>query len=110
MNVVTFFFIALVWGASAADHYTTYLMLAEPIPGWEVWEANPIARWLFDTFGLVPGLIIDSVFTIGIGIWGLRTRMVIEEWKIVWCIVVFFATWYAVWNNINVLYETGVWS
>lgn len=108
MNVV-FFFIVLVWGASAADHYTTYLMLCEPVPGWDVWEANPIARWLFDTFGLVPGLAIDSVFTIGVGLWAYRTQICPDEWKIVWCMVVLMGTWYAVWNNMNVLYETGVW-
>lgn len=109
MNVLTFFMIVLVWGASAADHYTTYLMLAEPVPGWDVWEANPVARWLFDTFGLVPGLAIDSIFTFVVGIWAYRTNVVSEEFKIMWCFVVLAGTWYAVWNNMNVLYTTGVW-
>lgn len=109
MNTLTFFCIVLVWGASAADHYTTWVMLHEPVPGWEVWEANPVARWLFDTFGLVPGLAIDSIFTFVVGIWAYRTNMVCEEIKIVWCLVVFMATWYAVWNNLQVIYTTGVW-
>ena len=109
MNWVTALAILAVWVLSAADHYTTYLMLANPIPGWDVWESNPVAKWLFDTFGLIPGLAIDSVFTIGAGIWAYGTSLVIEEWKIVWCIVVCGGTWYAVHNNVNVLYTTGVW-
>lgn len=50
---------------SAADHWTTYVCLRQPIPGWSVTEANPLADWLFATAGLVPGLLIDSAITLG---------------------------------------------
>ena len=43
---------------SLADHWTTYLCLREPVTGWSVTEANPLANWLFDLTGLLPGLAI----------------------------------------------------
>ena len=52
---------------SAADHWTTYLCLRSPVAGWQVAEANPLAQWLFDSFGLVPGLLIDS----GVTLWAI---------------------------------------
>ena len=45
---------------SAADHWTTYLCLRNPVTGWDVSEANPISDWLFSGIGLVPGLLVDS--------------------------------------------------
>ena len=49
---------------SAADHWTTYLCLRQPVDGWHVTEANPLADWLFDMMGLVPGLAVDSLITL----------------------------------------------
>jgi hypothetical protein len=49
---------------SAADHWTTYVCLRSPVPGWQVAEANPVADWLFQTLGLVPGLLVDSAVTL----------------------------------------------
>ena len=49
---------------SAADHWTTYVCLRAPIPDWDVREANPLANWLFETIGLVPGLLVDSAVTV----------------------------------------------
>ena len=40
---------------TAADHWTTYLCLRGPVEGWRVSELNPLADWLFATFGLVSG-------------------------------------------------------
>jgi hypothetical protein len=47
-----------------ADHWTTYLCLRAPVVGWQVVEANPVADWLFDTAGLIPGLAIDTSLTL----------------------------------------------
>ncbi len=53
---------------SAADHWTTYLCLRQPVAGWQVAEVNPLADWLFSAAGLVPGLMIDSAITLcGVG-------------------------------------------
>lgn len=45
------------------DNATTFLCLRAPIPGQDVIEANPFARWLFDSVGLVPGLTLETVIT-----------------------------------------------
>jgi hypothetical protein len=64
---------------------------------------------LFNTFGLIPGLAIDSIFTFAAGVWAYQTSIVMEELKIVWCLVVCAGTGYAIYNNVQVLYMTGVW-
>jgi hypothetical protein len=107
MNLTALLILA-VWLLTAGDHYTTWLALHAPVPGWEVTEANPIARWLFGTFGLVGGLAVDSVLTFVAGIWGYRAR-VAEETKIVVCLVICLTTGYAIWNNAQALYSTGIW-
>ena len=48
---------------TAADHWTTYLCLRNPVEGWDIVEANPMADWLFSLAGLLPGLLIDTVVT-----------------------------------------------
>lgn len=108
MNIVAMLILATLL-LSAGDHYTTWLMLREPLPGWDVWEANPIARWLFNTMGLVPGLAIDSIATVAFGTWAYQTDKVVDEFKIVACLVICLATGYAIHNNVQVLYTTGVW-
>jgi hypothetical protein len=57
-------FVALALVSAFLDHWTTWLCLRAPIPGWEVSEVNPLAAWLFGRFGLVEGLWIDSVVTL----------------------------------------------
>ena len=46
-----------------ADNTTTYLCLRAPVPGFDIAEANPAASWLFDTIGLVPGLVFEMAVT-----------------------------------------------
>lgn len=45
------------------DNATTFVCLRAPIPGFEVIEANPFARWLFDSIGLLPGLLLETLVT-----------------------------------------------
>jgi hypothetical protein len=49
---------------SAADHWTTWLCLRQPTPGFAVRETNPVAAWLFRQCGLGAGLAIDSAVTL----------------------------------------------
>jgi hypothetical protein len=42
-----------------ADNATTFLCLRAPVPDFELVEANPAGSWLFDTVGLLPGLIFE---------------------------------------------------
>ncbi len=45
------------------DNLTTFLCLRSAVDGFEVIEANPFARWVFDGVGLVPGLAFETVIT-----------------------------------------------
>jgi hypothetical protein len=93
---------------SAADHWTTYLCLSQPVTGWSVSEANPIADWLFTTAGLVPGLIIDSVVTLGAVAFLLGTRQVPEFAKGLFFLMVIVWTGFAVVNNLQAIDALGL--
>jgi hypothetical protein len=84
---------------SAADHWTTYLCLRSPIAGWQVAEANPLAQWLFDSFGLVPGLMIDSGVTLAAIAFLLSTSRVPKLAKRLFFGLVIAGTTVAVYNN-----------
>lgn len=53
----------LVLILNAMDNTTTFFCLNTSVPGFEVTEANPIARWLFDSLGLVEGLLLEGLIT-----------------------------------------------
>ncbi len=55
---------ALVLLFNCLDNATTFLCLREPVAGFEVFEANPVARVLFDSFGLLEGLLLELGFTL----------------------------------------------
>jgi hypothetical protein len=93
---------------SVADHWTTYLCLRTPLAGWEVTEANPIADWLFGSVGLVPGLLVDSVLTLGAVFFLLTTRRVSKLAKL--CFFGLIAAWtgFAVINNLQAISTIGL--
>jgi hypothetical protein len=93
---------------SAADHWTTYLCLRAPLEGWAVTEANPLAEWLFQTLGLVPGLLVDSAVTVAAVGFLLTTTRVPPMLKS--CFFVLVAAWtaVAVVNNLNAISTIGV--
>jgi len=93
---------------SAADHWTTYLCLRQPIDGWHVSEANPLADWLFGSVGLVPGLLIDSIVTLSAVAFLLVTRQVPHLAKGVFFAVVIAWTGFAVINNWQAIYALGL--
>ena len=70
---------ALTLLLSAADHWTTYLCLRSPVSGFDVTEANPFSAWLFQSVGLVEGLMIDSLLTVAALAFLLITRLLDEE-------------------------------
>jgi hypothetical protein len=45
------------------DNATTFLCLRSPVEGFEVIEANPFARFVFDAVGLLPGLAFETLIT-----------------------------------------------
>lgn len=93
---------------SAADHWTTYLCLRTPLPGWEVTEANPIADWLFESFGLVPGLLFDSALTLGAVAFLLTTRRVSSFGKFCFFGLIMAWTGFAVINNLQAISTIGL--
>ncbi len=93
---------------SAADHWTTYLCLREPIPGWQVAEANPLADWLFSTAGLIPGLLIDSAVTVCGVAFLLVTQTIPDGAKGVFFALVIAWTTLAVMNNLQAIDALGL--
>lgn len=93
---------------SAADHWTTYLCLRSPVPGWQVSEANPIADWLFGTLGLVPGLLLDSAVTLAAVAFLLSTEWIPRSLRAGFLAVVTVWTFLAVANNVQALRELGL--
>jgi hypothetical protein len=93
---------------SAADHWTTYLCLRSPLDGWEITEANPLAEWLFEAAGLVPGLWIDSAVTIMAVAFLLSTRQFSESTKIGFFSMIAAWTGIAVVNNLKAISTIGL--
>ena len=93
---------------AAADHWTTYVCLRSPVEGWIVTELNPIADWLFTSVGLVPGLVLDSVITIGAVAFLLSTRRLPEAAKSVFFAGMCVWTAYAVFNNLSAIGALGL--
>ncbi|MGY8736290.1 MAG: hypothetical protein ACKVIW_02090 [bacterium] len=97
---------------TCADHWTTYLCLQEPIQGWDVVEANPVAEWLFSWAGLNAGLFIDSFITLGAVFFLLTTPVFDRSVKVGLLAVITMATGYAVINNLGAISRIGIapWS
>ena len=93
---------------SAADHWTTYLCLRHPVPGWQVTEANPVADWLFQTLGLVPGLMLDSALTIAAVCFLLTTTLIPRPMRVGFLALVSVWTCFAVANNVQALQALGI--
>ncbi len=93
---------------SAADHWTTYLCLRQPIEGWLVLEANPISDWLFTSIGLVPGLLLDSALTVMALLFLLTTGVFPQRAKCLFLGIVSAWTAFAVHNNLNAIYALGL--
>lgn len=93
---------------SAADHWTTYLCLRRPVPGWHVAEANPVAEWLFQTLGLVPGLLLDSAVTIAAVTFLLSTSLIPRSLRAAFLAIVTLWTCVAVVNNVQALQALGI--
>ena len=93
---------------SLADHWTTYLCLRASVAGWTVTEANPIAEWLFQRFGLAQGLLIDTVVTAVVLAVLVRTPRIGHSAKLAALGVLIATTAYAVANNLHAVSQLGL--
>ena len=98
----------LTLALTAADHWTTYLCLRNPVDGWNVTEANPLAEWLFDIAGLVPGLAIDSLVTVFAISFLLVTSRFAYGVKLGLLAFIASTTGYAVVNNLSAMQDLGL--
>jgi hypothetical protein len=93
---------------SLADHWTTYLCLRAHVVGWEVSEANPLAEWLFQRFGLAEGLWIDTLVTALVLGFMVRTQRIAQPAKLAALGVLVATTAYAVANNLQAVQQLGL--
>jgi hypothetical protein len=94
--------------ATVGDHYTTWMCLRAPVAGWEITEINPIAAYLFQVFGLVPGLLIDSFLTVIAVTCVYRTDAFTDKLKIGGGLAATALTVYAVVNNVKAMFALGI--
>lgn len=88
---------------TALDHWTTYLCLHHPVEGWLVSEGNPVAAWMFDVIGLVPGLALDTLVTLGAVAFLVKTDLLPRPVKAACLALLMLTTAFAVTNNFDAL-------
>lgn len=93
---------------TGADHWTTYLCLREPVEGWLVTEANPLAERLFAWAGLGTGLAIDSAVTLLAVIFLVMTSVFGHSLKLSLMAIITISTGYAVINNLGAIARMGL--
>jgi hypothetical protein len=98
--------IAIFMLVTIGDAYTTWACLRSPVPG--VFEANPIAHWMFGYFGLLPGLIIDGVITLLTLVWIGCTKRIRAKLKLFILILGVAITSWAVYHNYGIMIELGL--
>jgi hypothetical protein len=98
----------LTLAVTAADHWTTWVCLREPVPGWHVTEANPIAAWLFSAIGLVPAILLDSAVTVLALAWLVQSALVPHLLKHAFLVCVVSWTSWAVMNNVQAILLMGI--
>lgn len=91
-----------------ADNATTFLCLNTPIAGFEIFEANPVARWLFDGVGLAEGLIVETLLTSGAVVFLVLTHRIPRRTKVLLLAGLALLPAWAVANNMQVMYEVGI--
>ncbi len=99
---------ALVLLMNALDNATTFLCLRDPVTGFDVFEANPVARWLFDGVGLAEGLVLEMALSTAAVLFLISTRRIPGRSKVVLLTVLALLPSWAVANNLQVMYEVGI--
>jgi hypothetical protein len=100
--------IAVFMAVALADAYTTWACLHEPVPGWDVIEANPASAWLFEVVGLVPGLVVDGIATVLVLWWVGSTKRSTPRFKTICLLLATAVSGWAVYNNYQGMIEMGL--
>jgi hypothetical protein len=99
---------ALVLLLNVADNTTTFLCLRQPVAGFEVVEANPVARWLFDSIGLAQGLVLEMVITTAAIAFLVQTDRIPSRTKLMLLTVLALLPAWAAFNNLLVIRAVGL--
>jgi hypothetical protein len=99
---------ALVVLLNVADNTTTFLCLRNPVEGFEVVEANPIARWLFDSVGLAEGLVLEMLITTAAIAFLVQTQRIPSRTKLMLLSVLALLPAWAALNNYLVIRAVGL--
>jgi hypothetical protein len=73
-----------------------------------VTEVNPVSAWLFEVWGLIPGLAVDGIVTALAVLWVGLTQRVPPVSKSVFFLVLTILTGWAVYNNYQIMIEMGL--
>lgn len=99
---------ALVVLLNVADNATTFVCLREPVEGFEVVEANPIARWLFESVGLAEGLVLEMLITTAAIAFLVHTERIPSRTKLMLLSVLALLPAWAALNNYLVIRAVGL--
>jgi hypothetical protein len=89
------------------DNATTFVCLHEPRRGFEVYEANPVARWIFDSIGLLEGLLLETALTTAAVAFVVITAAIPPRSKLVLLAGLVLLPAWAVANNLSVMNAIG---
>lgn len=99
---------ALAVGLNALDNLTTYVCLQGDVPGFEVYEANPLAAWGFERMGLGSGLVFEMVISMGAIAFLVMTPIFPRRVKLALLAVLVALPGWAVMNNLSVMEVIGL--
>jgi hypothetical protein len=90
------------------DNLTTYICLREPVPGYQVTEVNPLADWLFQAVGLVPGLVFDFALTLVVVVFVATSSVKSLGVRLIILGALSLLSAYASVNNLIVMFQIGL--
>ncbi|MFQ5513055.1 MAG: hypothetical protein ACE5FG_01350 [Myxococcota bacterium] len=93
------------------DNFTTFICLtSEPIgvPGAVLTEANPVARWLFESVGLYQGLVFSTVVTVSAVAFLVFTKRLHPTLRLLLLGVLAILPAFAAVNNYLVMQQVGI--
>ncbi len=99
---------ALVVLFNLADNATTFWCLRERVEGFEIVEANPVARVLFETVGLVQGLTFEMLITTAAIVFLVLTTRISSRLRMFLLIVLALLPAWAALNNLMVMRAVGL--